>query len=93
MTHGRYSAYNRGCRCDDCRRAWADYMRSYMRQQRGWPAEQCETRRERVRFHVTHYSGWEFAPGHVPSSDFDLLADTPRDRRLFFQLYGRSPAA
>ena len=22
------------CRCDDCRRAWADYMRPYMRRRR-----------------------------------------------------------
>src|SRR5690349_22534324 len=27
MTHGIYNTYNRGCRCDDCRRAYAAFRR------------------------------------------------------------------
>lgn len=29
MTHGDYTCYKRGCRCKDCRRVAADYMRHY----------------------------------------------------------------
>lgn len=32
--HGKYSTYTNGCRCDDCRSSWADYMRERNRKLR-----------------------------------------------------------
>jgi hypothetical protein len=32
VKHGSASSYNNhGCRCDDCKKAWANYMRERMR--------------------------------------------------------------
>lgn len=39
MTHGNKSTYvNHRCRCDDCRRAWAQYMREYKERRDPWRA-------------------------------------------------------
>jgi hypothetical protein len=30
-THGKIATYSKGCRCDHCRKAWAEYRRDKVR--------------------------------------------------------------
>ncbi len=44
VVHGKASSYNNhGCRCDKCRKAWADYMRPRIKKYRANKKKKQET--------------------------------------------------
>ena len=45
LNHGTASCYNNdGCRCDDCRKAWADYMRPRIKRYRARKRKNSEVK-------------------------------------------------
>jgi hypothetical protein len=64
VSHG-VSGYQRGCRCDDCRSAWRDYHREWMRSHPEHARKHAD--RENARYHASKASNQESRPEGRPS--------------------------